>query len=105
MKADIVYKNLNTLEKMLKGQSWVAGDHVTIADHSILSSLTVLDPMNFDFSKWTNIHAYIEQAKSGLSYWDECYEGVIWMKEQANRTKHKKKKKSAKSTKSLKTQE
>ena len=63
---------LNMLDKThLEGKKFVTGDTLTIADLSIVSTLIFLEVVNFDFSPWKNIAAYLQRAKA-LPYFDEC---------------------------------
>lgn len=49
-----VYNAVNVLEEHFKrlGKKYVAGDDVTIADISLACSMTVLETIQFDFSKY-----------------------------------------------------
>lgn len=52
------------LEKFLEGHQWAAGDQLTIADFSLLSSTTSLSHVvPIDSSKYPNVTAWIKRAE------------------------------------------
>ncbi|KAK4877102.1 hypothetical protein RN001_009608 [Aquatica leii] len=52
------------LDKFLEGSTWVAGNNVTLADFSLLSTITTLDDLvPIDSNKYANIIAWIKRGE------------------------------------------
>lgn len=47
--------SLQFLEKFLEGQTWAAGSSMTIADLSLVASISTFEVAGFDMSKYPNI--------------------------------------------------
>lgn len=58
------------LEKFLEGNNWIAGNSVTIADFSAISSITTMDVVvPIDAKTYPNIVAWIKRCEK-LPYYD-----------------------------------
>nr|UYI58575.1 glutathione S-transferase 4 [Grapholita molesta] len=57
---------LGWLNVMLEGKVFVAGDNMTIADITIVVTLTNLDAFNYDFSAHENVSKWFERTKKAL---------------------------------------
>lgn len=69
------------LDKFLEGHQWVAGDQLTIADFSLLSSATSLSHLvPIDFSKYHNISDWINRAQQ-LPYYKVNQKGLDDLKD------------------------
>ncbi|XP_054725701.1 glutathione S-transferase 1-1-like [Anastrepha obliqua] len=75
-KMEAAFDLLNTF---LEGNSYVAGDQLTVADLSILASVSTFDVAGFDISKYPNVARWYENAKK-VPGWEENYEGVLEFK-------------------------
>ncbi|XP_063634741.1 glutathione S-transferase D7-like isoform X3 [Cydia splendana] len=57
---------LGWLNTMLEGRAFVAGDNMTIADITIVVTLTNLDAFGYDFSAHDNVTKWFERTKKAL---------------------------------------
>ncbi|XP_063544380.1 glutathione S-transferase D7-like isoform X2 [Cydia strobilella] len=57
---------LGWLNSMLEGRAFVAGDNMTIADITIVVTLTNLDAFGYDFSAHDNVTKWFERTKKAL---------------------------------------
>lgn len=65
------------LEKFLNGQNWVAGENMTIADFSILSSITVMNVLvPISLQEFPNIINWLKRMEV-LPYYDVSQKGVV----------------------------
>lgn len=55
---------LQLLEDFLTNFKWMAADHITIADFSILGSITTLKELNADFSKYPKLNDWYDRCKT-----------------------------------------
>jgi glutathione S-transferase len=62
---------LGFLEAFLKATKYVAGDNLTIADFSIMATLSTAEACNKDFSKWPLIQAYMAKCKAEMTGYKE----------------------------------
>jgi len=58
------------LESFLEGQTYVAGDHLTIADLAILASVSTFEVAKFDISKYKNVAKWYNHCKKVAPGWD-----------------------------------
>ncbi|XP_069700047.1 glutathione S-transferase D5-like [Periplaneta americana] len=63
------------LDKYLDGQNWAAGDNLTIADMSLISSVTAMQAFDFDVSKYPNVIKWCENMKKLAGYDEIIVEG------------------------------
>eukprot|EP00099_Drosophila_melanogaster_P015994 NP_524912.1 glutathione S transferase D2 [Drosophila melanogaster] len=68
------------LDTFLEGQEYVAGDQLTVADIAILSTVSTFEVSEFDFSKYSNVSRWYDNAKKVTPGWDENWEGLMAMK-------------------------
>ena len=67
-----VHKQLDTLDDVfLKDSDYLAGDSLTLADLSVCASVTLLDSIDFDLSRWARVSAWLGRLRA-LPYFDEC---------------------------------
>ncbi|KAH8246898.1 hypothetical protein KR032_002995, partial [Drosophila birchii] len=78
------FKTINSafefLNTFLEGQDYVAGDHLTLADIAILSSVSTFDIIEFDFSKYANVVRWYSNAQKVTPGWEENLEGLLQLK-------------------------
>ncbi|CAH2042128.1 unnamed protein product, partial [Iphiclides podalirius] len=60
--------SLALLEQHLNGSKWVAGDNVTIADTTILASLSGIFATGWDLSSFPNIQRWLKNCASLPGY-------------------------------------
>ncbi|RZC42909.1 GST N 2 domain containing protein [Asbolus verrucosus] len=62
---DVVAEIYSLVEVFLQGKRWIAGDSVTIADYSLIASVTSLDVLHkIDPSKCPNLTAWLKRAET-----------------------------------------
>ncbi|XP_034937799.1 glutathione S-transferase 1-1-like [Chelonus insularis] len=62
---------LDLLNKFLEGQNYVAGNNMTIADLSLVTSVTNIQLIKFDISKYANVTKWLERIKSEAPKYEE----------------------------------
>ncbi|XP_054726906.1 glutathione S-transferase E14-like [Anastrepha obliqua] len=75
-KMEAAFDLLNTF---LDGNNYVAGDQLTVADFSILTTVSTIDVSGFDISKYPNVARWYENAKK-VPGWEESWEGALEFK-------------------------
>ncbi|EDW85741.1 uncharacterized protein Dwil_GK22983 [Drosophila willistoni] len=71
-KVDHVDEVYNFVETFLEGQDYIAGDHLTIADFSVVSTITSIGVyLELDTAKYPKIAAWLERLKE-LPYYEEA---------------------------------
>ncbi|KAF2901366.1 hypothetical protein ILUMI_04824 [Ignelater luminosus] len=75
-KAAEIIEAYEFLEKFLEGNKWMAGDDVTLADLSLIATVTSLDLLvPIDGKKFPNVIAWIRKSES-LPYYDVNKDGL-----------------------------
>jgi len=64
-------ESLNQLNTILGTNRYAAGDGLTLADFSLISSLSLAESIDYDLSEWTNVTRWMSNLKKELSYYDE----------------------------------
>ncbi|KAJ6648953.1 Glutathione S-transferase 1-1 [Pseudolycoriella hygida] len=72
---EAVMESLRVINTFLENSKWIAGDNLTIADFSFVTSITSLVECGYDLSKQPNINRWYEQCKS-LKGFDENLQGA-----------------------------
>lgn len=67
---------LGFLNTILEGQTYVAGDRLTVADISLLSSVSSFTIFGLDFSKYPNIVRWYENGKKVTPGWEIVEKGL-----------------------------
>lgn len=73
-KIDTAFELLNTF---LEGQTYVAGDSLTVADISLLATVSSYDVVKYDFSKYANVVRWYENLKKTAPGWEENWDGCL----------------------------
>ncbi|XP_026831770.1 uncharacterized protein LOC6553973 [Drosophila erecta] len=68
------------LDTFLEGQEYVAGGQLTVADIAILATVSTFEVSGFDFSKYSNVSRWYDNAKKVTPGWEENWEGLMAMK-------------------------
>lgn len=75
-KAAEIIEGYGFLEKFLEGNKWMAGENVTLADISLIATVTSLDVLvPIEEKKFPNITAWIKRAEK-LPYYDANKNGL-----------------------------
>ncbi|XP_024946138.1 uncharacterized protein LOC107273071 [Cephus cinctus] len=61
---DNLKKAFEILDKFLEGQDYVAGRSLTIADLSLVASVTTAEAFGFDFAKFRNVTRWLKKVKT-----------------------------------------
>lgn len=73
-KIETAFEFLNTF---LEGQTYVAGDSLTLADISLLATVSSFDVAKYDFSKYANVSRWYENLKKSTPGWKENWAGCV----------------------------
>lgn len=63
---------LGFLNGFLEGNKFAAGDDLTIADHSLVASISTIDAVGHDISAYPNVVRWFEDCKKSMSGYEEC---------------------------------
>ncbi|KAF5279726.1 hypothetical protein FQA39_LY05416 [Lamprigera yunnana] len=86
---DQMDESFEILNRFLKNSKWAAGDDLTIADFSLISTITSIDIfIPIDLKKYANIDKWMNRVKH-LPYYDANQKGLNDFKEFVNETLHK----------------
>lgn len=67
------------LEIFLTGNEYVAGNTISIADFSLLASISTFDVAKFDLSSYKNVSRWYELCKKTVPGWEINWEGIQQM--------------------------
>ncbi|GFW99661.1 glutathione S-transferase 1, isoform C [Trichonephila clavipes] len=70
-KAEAFKKALALLEEFLSKTSYVAGNHITLADFSILASLSFAEVADYSYADYPKITAWLQKLKSEIPSYKE----------------------------------
>lgn len=74
--------SLQLLDKLLDDRKYLVSDHPTIADLSLVCTVTFLETFdNFSLDDFANVQAWVEQLKKELTYYDQANEGFEQVKQ------------------------
>lgn len=76
-KEKIFQNALDLLEGFLTKDRYVAGDFLSLADLSILASVTTMQVLDYDFSKWPRVTEWMAMLKNQLPYFDEVNQKAL----------------------------
>ncbi|CAD6995106.1 glutathione S-transferase 1 [Ceratitis capitata] len=75
------YKRVDTafelFNKFLEGHAYAAGDELTLADISLLATVSSYDVVNHDFSKYENVARWYDNLKKTVPGWEENWAGCL----------------------------
>ncbi|XP_030371437.1 glutathione S-transferase 1-1-like [Scaptodrosophila lebanonensis] len=71
-----IEKAFGFLNTFLEGQQYVAGDHLTVADITILATVSTFDVAGFGIKNYSNVAKWYENAKKVTPGWDENLAGL-----------------------------
>lgn len=67
---------LGFLNTFLEGQTYVAGDHLTLADISLVATVSTIDIVGFELSKYSNVQAWYAKCKATIPGYELNEEGI-----------------------------
>ena len=67
---------LGWLDGFLSGHKFAVGNNITIADHTLLATVSTIQEANVDLSKHTNILAWLENCKAEMPGYDTNQKGA-----------------------------
>ncbi|XP_049304146.1 glutathione S-transferase D1-like isoform X1 [Bactrocera dorsalis] len=73
-KIDTAFEFFNTF---LEGHTYAAGDTLTLADLSLLATVSSYDVAKYDFSKYANVARWYENLKKTAPGWEENWAGCV----------------------------
>nr|WPX05011.1 glutathione S-transferase delta 2 [Pardosa astrigera] len=74
-KEENLKKSLSILESVLKNSAYVAGDHVTVADYSIVSNMIYAEEVvGYSFHEFPMVSAWLEKMKKEIPNYKEINE-------------------------------
>ncbi|XP_049856687.1 glutathione S-transferase 1-1-like [Schistocerca gregaria] len=59
------------LNKFLEDNEWVAGNSITIADYSLMASVSTAEVIGFDIKKYAKVADWFERAKKAIPSYEE----------------------------------
>jgi len=78
-KANALKQSLDYLDLFLEKTPYVAGAHLSIADFSILASVTQLEGMEYKINSYPNLYKWVAKLKTELPYYESCNTAGIEM--------------------------
>lgn len=76
-----VEEALEFLNTFLAGQTWVAGSNLTIADLSIVASISTIEVGDFSLDKYPNVVAWYDRVKKSAPGYEVNAEGTAAFKQ------------------------
>ncbi|XP_022254612.1 glutathione S-transferase 1-like isoform X2 [Limulus polyphemus] len=76
-KERVLLEKLAFLEQFLTDYPYVAGENLTVADLSILASVTFLEAIDFTLSSFPKIEAWLQRLRKELPYYQERNQDAI----------------------------
>jgi len=81
-KANALKQSLDYLDMYLDETEYVAGDELTIADFSLLATVTHLEGLDWSYKSYEKIQRWVTKLKTELPYYNECnVAGIAMFKE------------------------
>lgn len=75
-KLERLHEALAWLDGFLSGRKFAAGSNITIADHTLLATVSTVREANVDFSKYTNILAWLDRCKAEMPGYEMNQKGA-----------------------------
>lgn len=72
---DAVVDSLKVIDKFLENSKWVAGNNLTIADFSLIPTISTIVECGYDLTQHSNVKRWYEQSKS-LKGFEENLQGA-----------------------------
>merc|ERR1711915_1027637 len=78
-KLDALYEALGWLEQKMDGHKWAAGDHITVADFVLVSSIQLFEVAKVNLGKYKNICKWFSNCKQEIKGYDVVSAEVMAM--------------------------
>jgi glutathione S-transferase len=69
-------KAVDLFNTLLEDKEYAAGDHLTLADLSMIASVTTFEPAGFDFGKYLNVAKWIKRCKENIVGYQVNQDGI-----------------------------
>lgn len=76
-KLERLQEALGWLDGFLSGHKFAAGNNITVADHTLLATVSTIREANVDLSKHTNILAWLDRCKTEVPGYDTNQKGAV----------------------------
>jgi len=73
---EAVHKALGHLEAYIGNHKYATGDSITIADHSLASTVETIKYTGVDFSKYPKVRGWLQRCKENMPGYDKNLEGA-----------------------------
>ncbi|KAK7072117.1 glutathione s-transferase [Halocaridina rubra] len=61
-----VHEALGFLNKAIEGHTWAVGNHITVADHVLASTVATIDAIKIDLKRHPSVAAWYENCKKSM---------------------------------------
>ena len=78
-KANLLKSSLDYFDQYLEETDYAAGETLTIADFTLLASITHLEGVDYSYKSYENINRWVTKLKTELPYYNECNQAGIAM--------------------------
>lgn len=86
-KANVLKQSLDYLDRFVEGR-YAVGDRLSIADFSLLATVSMLEAFNYRTDSYARLHAWKTGLQQSLPYYDECSsEGLQMFREMLSQKK------------------
>lgn len=86
-----LHEALGWLDGHLAGHDWAVGDHITVADHALVASVSTFEAAEIDIARHQNVAAWLARCKSSMpGYKEENQRGIDETKEYIKKLQSKK---------------
>ncbi|XP_043201742.1 glutathione S-transferase 1-like [Amphibalanus amphitrite] len=65
-------ENMALLETFLTRSTYLAGEHLTIADLATLANVSSMEACGIDMSRWPHVQAWLAKLKAELPYYEQA---------------------------------
>lgn len=72
---DSLIETVNIVDKTLENSKWIAGDNLTIADFSLVTSIAGMVTLGYDLSKHANLARWYKQVE-GFKGFEDTIKGA-----------------------------
>ncbi|KAK6628455.1 hypothetical protein RUM43_002270 [Polyplax serrata] len=70
-KVSKIHEAFEFLEAFMADSMWMSGDAITIADYSLVATVSSIEACGFDISKYKKVLAWLDRCKSVMSNYEE----------------------------------
>lgn len=70
-KLEKFYEAMAWLDGFISGHDWAVGDHITVADHVLVSSVSTFEAAGLDIARYSNVAAWLARCKASMPGYSE----------------------------------